>query len=223
MDLSDVSLLNILPPNLAKDKNVQMAVKAFDEVLREIIAKIPGVSIIPKISEITDHLLLDLLAWQFHCDFYNPELSIDAKREVVLKSLDWHTRKGTPSVIEEVVSAVISGAEVEEWFLSGGPPYTFQVITEQTLANTEDIKKLYDAISSVKNTRSWLDAITSMIQATMKFYYGIGVYFDDLIVMRSVVTAHTDPAVIYVATYPNIGGRVDIPFNEEDLLLLEAS
>ena len=165
MDLSDVSIIKLLPPNLARDKNVLMMCEAFDDELRRIIADIPGIGIISNLvrKQIIDNLLLDLLAWQLHCDFYSPDFPIEKKQEIILKSLDWHTRKGTPSVVEEIVSTVFSRAEVQEWFEYGGLPYRFRIGTEEEMPNVAARENLIRAINSVKNTRSFLDAITSII------------------------------------------------------------
>jgi phage tail P2-like protein len=152
----------MLPPNLARDKNVCMMCEAFDKELRRIIADIPGIAVVPSLvlKTITDNLLLDLLAWQFHCDFYSPDLPLETKQELVLKSLDWHTRKGTPSVVEEIVSTVFSKATIQEWFEYGGLPYRFRVATEENMPDVEAVEKLMRAINSVKNTRSLLDQLT---------------------------------------------------------------
>jgi phage tail P2-like protein len=165
MDLSTISLLPLMPPNLAADRNVKMIAEAFDEVVRKIISKIPGVAIIPNLvlNQIANEMIIDLLAWQFHVDFYKPEMPIETKRALVLKSLDWHTRKGTPSVVEEIVSTVFSKAEIQEWFDYGGLPYRFRIGTVEELPDEETRENLRRAIASVKNTRSFLDTITSIL------------------------------------------------------------
>jgi phage tail P2-like protein len=165
MDLRDVSILKIMPPNLAADRNVRMIAEAFDEVLRDIIKKVPNVAVIPNLvlNQIVEEMIIDLLAWQFHVDFYEPDLPIETKRNLVLKSLDWHYRKGTPSVVEEIVSTVFSRAQVQEWFEYNGLPYRFRIATEETPQNAEAVKKLMRAINSVKNTRSYLDALTYLV------------------------------------------------------------
>ncbi len=135
MLLQNFSILSILPPNLAVDPNVKLVAEAYDEVMREIIAKIPDVAVIPNLvqNKIVDEMLIDLLAWQFHVDFYEPDLPIETKQSLVLNSLSWHTRKGTPSVVEEIVSTVFSKAKIEEWFEYGGLPYRFRVSTEDEI------------------------------------------------------------------------------------------
>jgi len=165
MELSNFSILNLMSPNLAADRNVKMMAEAFDEVLRDIIKKIPDIAIIPNLvlNKIVNETLIDLLAWQFHVDFYDPTLPIETKSELVLKSLDWHTRKGTPSVVEEIVSTVFSRAEIQEWFTYGGLPYRFRIGTDEEIPNEEVRKNLIRTINSVKNTRSYVDEITSIV------------------------------------------------------------
>ncbi|MDR1219569.1 MAG: phage tail protein, partial [Treponema sp.] len=165
MDLSDISIIPLLPPNLAKDKNVRAMCRAFDGELRRLVANIPGVEIIPNLARkrIADNFLLDLLAWQFHCDFYSADFPIERKREIILKSLDWHTRKGTPSVSEEIASVVFLRAEVKEWFDYGGLPYRFVIRTDEEAPDPETRGGLVRAINSVKNTRSFLEKIVFII------------------------------------------------------------
>jgi phage tail P2-like protein len=165
MDLGNISILNLMPVNLAADKNIQMMAEAFDEVLRDIIKKIPDVEIISNLAlkRIVNETLIDLLAWQFHVDFYEPRLPIEIKRELVLKSLDWHYRKGTPSVVEEIVSTVFTKAKIQEWYEYGGLPYRFRIATEEDIPDAEAMKKFVRAINSGKNTRSFLDNLTYLI------------------------------------------------------------
>jgi len=176
MDLGNISILNLMPPNLARDPGIIILAKAFDEVLRELISKIPDVAIIPNLvlGKIVDEMLLDLLAWQFHVDFYEPGLPIEVKRELVLKSLDWHYRKGTPSVVEEIVSTVFTKAKIEEWFDYGGLPYRFRVSTEDEVLDPKTLGKLIRAINSVKNTRSFLDILNQVFEYDTDVYFATG-------------------------------------------------
>jgi len=165
MDLSNVSILNLMPPNLSADPNIKMIAVAFDETLQNTIQKIPGINIIPNLvlNKIVEEMLLDLLAWQFHVDFYDPGLPFEIKRGLVLKSLDWHTRKGTPSTVEEIVTDIFSEAKIEEWFEYGGFPYRFRITVGDYLPDEATTKKIVKAINTTKNTRSCLDLVTSMI------------------------------------------------------------
>jgi len=174
-DLSTVTLREILPPSISHDLDVQAQAAAIDAELRKITQYIPNVSILPRIREITDSAVIDLLAWQFHVDFYDPELPLETRRELVAKSLDWHTRKGTPSVVEEVVTAVFADAVISEWFDYGGRPFYFKISTELTNVGGDAIAMLVAAIFAVKNTRSWLEAIEILRRGQFKIFAGFGV------------------------------------------------
>ena len=214
MDLSNVSILNLMPPNLAADKNIQMMAEAFDEALREIIKKIPNVAIIPNLvlDKIVNETLIDLLAWQFHVDFYDPELPIDIKRKLVLKSLDWHSRKGTPSVVEEIVSTVFSDAELEEWYEYGGLPYRFRITTEEPLPNQQAINELIRAVRTVKNTRSYLDTIIAIRRGIASAYCGIVPAVDG----EFHLLAEENEPHGYAAVLPAVYGKMDVPASEND-------
>jgi phage tail P2-like protein len=180
MDLNNVSILNLMPPNLASDPKIKMAAEAFDDVLRDIIKKIPNISVIPNLvlNKTVDTVLIDLLAWQFHVDFYDPNMPVSVKRDLVLKSLDWHFRKGTPSVVEDIVSTVFAKAVVQEWFEYDGLPYRFRVATEESMPETETRSNLIRAINSVKNTRSYLDALTQL------YDYGDEISIEEIVEIR---------------------------------------
>jgi phage tail P2-like protein len=127
----------------------------------------------------TDESLIDEMAWQFHVDFFDPDvpLSMEVRRELAANSLDWHTRKGTPSVLEEIVKVVfeIHDAKILEWFEYGGRPYTFRIETEITNITARRIGHLIAAIFSVKNTRSWLEGIDIRWSADLNLYAGMAV------------------------------------------------
>lgn len=180
-DLQTITLRELLPPSIAGDPDILAAADAVDAELRKATACIPNVSIIPRIREIVDSTIIDLLAWQFHVDFYEADAPLETRRELVARSLDWHTRKGTPSVVEEVVTAALSDAEVSEWFNYDGEPYFFRVQTEMPLAEEEEIRRLIDAIYSVKNTRSWLEFIEAITKAWLRLYFAAGVAILDMV------------------------------------------
>ena len=160
-DIKDISLRELLPPSIADDPDIQAAADAIDAELQKTARHIPSLAIVKRLrnGEITDPALLDMLAWGLHVDFYGPDMPLEVRQALVAKSLDWHTRKGTPSVVEEIVTSVFSDAEVSEWFEYDGLLNRFKISTEYTDANPAAIQRLVDAIFSVKNVRSWLDGI----------------------------------------------------------------
>jgi phage tail P2-like protein len=176
-DIQSITLRELLPPSIADDPDIVASAESIDAELRTTTGYIPDVAIIKRLRnrEIDNPLLLDILAWGLHVDFYDPDLPIEVKQELVANSLDWHTRKGTPSVVEEIVTEVIADAEVSEWFEYGGKPYTFKVGTESEDVSVQALQKLLDAIFSVKNTRSWLEAIEILRRGESEIFVGAGI------------------------------------------------
>lgn len=176
-DIQTIKLQDLLPPSIASDPDVMAAAEALDAELQNTVGYIPYLAIIHRLRNklITDETLIDSLATQFHVDFYDPDFPLELKQELVAKSLDWHSRKGTPSVVEEIVTAVFSDAVVSEWFDYDGLPYRFKVATEITNVSASNILTLIDAIFSVKNTRSWLEKIEIVRKYICSLYIGTGI------------------------------------------------
>lgn len=161
--LQTISLTDILPPNLLLDEKVKAAALSFDTKLTETVDEVKYCLHLPRLDELPE-TVLDLLAWQWHVDFYQPtDLDIDKKRELIKKSIAWHRMKGTPAAVEAVVSAAFEKSEVKEWFEYGGEPYHFKIITENVTTDVQELSSIKDAINTVKNTRSWLDAIEFLL------------------------------------------------------------
>lgn len=166
-DLSQTKLMDLLPASIRDDPDVQAAAAAIDNELQAVTAAIPETVLIARI-DVLPEAVLDLLAWQWHVDFYEPiGFAIAKKRAVIKQSIAWHRHKGTPWAVEQVVSAVFANAEIEEWFDYGGDPYHFKIRTIDSLQNAEAYTLLRRAIDVTKNTRSWLDSIQIEREVTL--------------------------------------------------------
>ena len=101
---------------------------------------------------------MDLLAVELDTQYYDTSLPIDSKRNLIKGTLVWYMSAGTPSAVEELVTAVFGEGEVKEWYEYGGDPYFFKIETNAYL--TPDINAQFaKMILRVKNARSHLEAI----------------------------------------------------------------
>lgn len=158
-DLESVSLLDILPPNLLADAQINAAAQALDVELQKISAATKEALLLPRLDELPE-AVIDLLAWQWHVDFYEPiGMDIETKRRLIKNSIAWHRIKGTPAAVEEVVSAVFDTSHVQEWFEYGGKPYHFKVVTEDVTTDKNVLERMRRAINAAKNARSWLETV----------------------------------------------------------------
>ena len=172
-DLSNTRLVDLLPASISGDANVIAAASAIDGELQKVTALIPEAVLIARIDVLPEKVL-DLLAWQWHVDFYEPVgFSIEKKRAVIKNSIAWHRKKGTPWAVAQVVSATFDTADIKEWFTYGGDPYHFRIKTIDNLPNGEAYTLLKRAIDTAKNTRSWLDKIQIERELSSEVFAGL--------------------------------------------------
>lgn len=170
-DLQSVSLIDILPPNLLADKQIYAAARALDDELQKITAATRNALLLPRLDELSEEVI-DLLAWQWHVDFYEPSMSIETKRQLVRESIAWHRIKGTKAAVEKMAQTVFKGGVVTEWFEYGGEPYHFRIdlLTAPNITQ-DDTARLLAVVNAAKNARSVLDELRFRREAQKYMYY----------------------------------------------------
>jgi P2-related tail formation protein len=186
-------LIDACPPSIADDVNVQAICEALDRQFRELIDDISQTIILPAIDQITDHKLLDLLAWQFHVDFYDAAAPVALKQLVIKASLDWHTRKGTVQLIQDVCDQFFppGAAVVQEWFeykTNPVPPnypiddpggagtwhdrYRFRIIIDQDVVNPEAEQRVAQIVQAYKPLTRWSEGIIRARRSDLEIWWG---------------------------------------------------
>lgn len=180
IDRKAALLLENTPPSVSYDAKVQSIMHAWDRQAQEVIDAIDEVIIIPNIAKIVDSRLIDLLAWQFHVDFYEADAPLELRRELVLKSLEWHTYKGTRWVVEDILHTVFETGIVLEWFEYNPKPhenwhdaYRFKILVPSGFAEPEQVRRLFSAINVVKPASRWLDQFVIPKTTTNQLYLGL--------------------------------------------------
>lgn len=201
-DLQSVSLIDILPPNLLADEQINAAAQALDDELQKVTAAIRETLILPRIDELPE-AVVDLLAWQLHVDFYDELKSLAEKRNAVKQSIAMHRIKGTRMAVELALHMVYESGEVREWFEYGGRPYYFRVrfIRPETI-RTEDVDRVIRIIYAVKNTRSWLESIGFTRPVRIGMYHGAAVSTNR---MYRIMPPRPRNSIIHSDTYQGIG------------------
>lgn len=147
---------NLLPPNLAGDKNIEALCESADHVFT-LNAELYKLLIYSRIDELPEEVL-DLLAWQFHVEGYEFASTTEEKRSLIKKAIELHRYKGTKWAVEKALGALGIDCVLEEWFEYGGEPYHFRVLLSGIKEESKwvEIKK---AIEEYKNVRSWFDIV----------------------------------------------------------------
>ena len=163
-ELINLSLQHVAPSSIKDDKTVSAAIKSLDPELNSVSHDICEAFILSRIDELPE-LLIDLLAWQWHVDYYEPDLPLATKRSLVKSSISWHRIKGTPQAVAQLVTQLFGSAKVSEWFDYHGRAYFFRVAVNISGLNTLEmdaaaLAKLRRVIKCAQNARSWLEFIS---------------------------------------------------------------
>lgn len=169
--LQNISLRDIIPENLYQDSNIKALVSAIDPELKLITQASNDTLILTRINELPEYML-DILAWQLHVDFYDLAKTLNMKRELVLNSLIWHSKKGTSWAIVKALEMLGISAQVIPWYEYNGNPYSFKVVGTleddyYRLSGTDNItSNIRRAVEEAKSARSYIDDI----EITLTFF-----------------------------------------------------
>ena len=157
-DLLELRLSDILPDSIAGIQEVQDTAKAIDPEMLSVSQSIREALILSRIDELPEPVL-DLLAWQYHVDNYEPlSLPIEQKRAQVRDAILIHRKKGTPWALKQELKNIGFPVEIDE---DTGQPYIFDV---RVLLNGQaDTTAVYNAAvkaaTRAKNVRSKIGTI----------------------------------------------------------------
>ncbi|MBR4153358.1 MAG: phage tail protein I [Selenomonadaceae bacterium] len=170
----EARLTDILPESLTQDKKITALAAALDEELLKLSEQTRLVMHLPRLDELSGRIL-DLLADQFHVDFYEPLfLSDEIKRNIIRQSIAWHKIKGTRRAVEMVIEMFERQVRLEEWFEYGGDPFWFRAITTP-FKSDDELTTWYRRIYDAKNVRSWCQVVIEK-QYAATVYAGLGHY-----------------------------------------------
>ena len=162
IDYQKLHLLKILPKNISADNNIQELSSVLDDELQKICKIVDNLNLIDKIDVLPEEIV-NLLAWQWHVDYYDNTLPLQNKRRLVKESIRVHKTKGTAWAVENVVKSALGDSRIEEWYEYEGEPYHFRIICNKNTVGNISGSKVIEAINSVKNVRSHLDEVRTVI------------------------------------------------------------
>lgn len=154
--LSMARLAEILPESLLRDEKIKALAAGIDTELEKLTVETEQVIHLPRLDELSG-TILDLLAWQFHVDHYEPLWLSDAvKRNLIRESIKTHRLKGTRYAVDAVNAAFNRKVKIAEWYEYGGEPFHFRLSVAPFKSNS-DLQTWLRLINEVKNVRSWVD------------------------------------------------------------------
>lgn len=165
--LTDARLTDALPKTLAEQPWVQALAEASRKMRRRVIAYADRTRLFCDIDEASEEAL-DALAVELQTPLYKNDYPLTVKRQIVKNSMHYYIRSGTRGAVEELLTDIYQGAEVEEWFEYGGEPNYFRVaidISRTTVPVAEMAPaELESWLYSVKRASSALESLSYMIR-----------------------------------------------------------
>lgn len=136
-----------LPTPLTHDPKMLSLAKAVTKELLEVSGLSNDVLIYSRIDDLPEDLV-DVLAYDFHVDWYDYSYPLEAKRDLLKTSVRVHKKMGTKYAIEKALSALYPESEVEEWFEYEGEPGHFHIVCDVT--NSRIVASLADIVRAVR-------------------------------------------------------------------------
>jgi phage tail P2-like protein len=192
----------IAPSSITSDPQVQSASQAIDDELLaiyECMASVPGGILFWPFTDQLEPPMLDVIAWEMHVDVWagwDGDLSVEQKRELINKSIDWHQHLGTKYAVEQMLKTVFRTGYVSEWYEYGGRPYYFRVTIEEPLVDQARLDRCIAGIMAVKNVRSWMEEIVAPSDTSSAFMY-----------VAVIITQILENMSIPVSSNPRHGGK----------------
>ncbi len=158
--LTKENLLFTFPVSLRENQSIAALGNVMAEALARRPEEIDRLRIYPAIDQL-DERLLDILAYDFKVDWWDPEYSLEQKRRLLKSSWQVHKVMGTKAAVEAAASAVYPYARVQEWYEYGGEPYWFRLDVDmpEDVWTPERHRRLMWQLQYYKNLRSHLDRV----------------------------------------------------------------
>lgn len=171
--LYDSNITDILPDNIKSNYDCIALSYAISNQVKKLIEYAKKTSVYACVDRLPNEIL-DLLAIELRTQYYNQSLPLDVKRILIKNTLPWYERAGTPSAVEELITAVFGYGKEVEWYEYGGEPGYFKIqATNQSINGTQQ-KEFLKLLNSVKRKSAWLDNIEIISDGEAKINVFLG-------------------------------------------------
>ena len=164
--LTAESIRTTFPIALQEDPSAAALADVTARLLARRPEEIDRLRIYPDIFRLDDKLL-DILAYDFKVDWWDPNYTVEEKRRTLADS--WHVHKilGTKSAVETAIRDIYPKTDVIEWFeYEDGKPYHFKLNIDLTDTFGDETRpwRVLERVNFYKSLRSHMDKIVFTMQ-----------------------------------------------------------
>lgn len=170
--LYDTLLLDLLPPSIGGDKQVEAMATAIQPELDSAGANIALIELYKNLENLPDGVL-HMLAWENK--MAGAEWALTRTREeridLIANSFELNKLRGTRWAVERIFTLLRFRPQIIEWWEEGGHPHTFRIsvldIADRGLS-AEELKLIDELIWAYKPLRSWVTGIGISLSADVQ-------------------------------------------------------
>lgn len=171
VSLYDSEIKDILPEVLAKTPEVKALSYAINRAIRKLLDHCEAVGVYANIDKQSDEVL-DLMAIELDALYYDMSLPLANKRKIIKDTIPQYLRSGTAGAVEDLITSIFGGGEVEEWFDYGGTPGHFRLFVDITDSENNpvydmNVNQMAEKLERVKKYSQHLDGFTWMYKKAL--------------------------------------------------------
>ena len=163
IELKGSRFTQILPQNLSSQTRTRALAYAVGRQVDKLLAMADRMVIWAGLDQVPEQLL-DYLAAELRTPAYSADYAVEVRRTLVRQSLLFYAAMGTPGAVDQLIRAIFSTGQMEEWFEYGGEPHHFRATigANGITIGPESLEELRRVLASVKRLSSWLDSIATI-------------------------------------------------------------
>lgn len=185
MNLENIDLLSLQTSYMKQDPTTIAFCAALNPKFKQLADEVKYCLIYSRINDLDD-AALDELAWEMHVDWYDANVDIEIKKQLIKNSIKVHRYRGTPQAVEDLIKTYFGDGYVKEWFDYSGQPFMFKVYTSNPAVTAELANRFTMVLNSVKRKSAQLEEIIITLSGNMDVYYGSIVHTGDFLTIRQV-------------------------------------
>jgi len=170
----NLSLVDFLPDVIKSDPEVIALSRAVDPQLREVIAEVIEVAILPRIADVPERLL-DEVAWAMRLNELQiwDAATVAGKRALLVNIFAIRKKSGTRFAVRRVFDLLSVVGQVVEWFEEGADPHTYRmrIFVDQVGVTRDQLIQAVELIIRFGRTSSRLRELAVESNRTATLYH----------------------------------------------------
>ena len=150
------ALLSIFQPALRKSPDYWRLAQVIAPELEAAYQAAVQCEVLCRVDELPENVI-DALAYNLDVFWWNPNASLEEKREGIRQALNTHRRLGTTQSVQDAINTYLGGGVVEEWFNYSGDPFHFQLSGADVSSIVADYPAFLRVLEGVKRFSAVLD------------------------------------------------------------------